>query len=151
MIRVELQKVSAQLDAGKITARKALQIMKAFLNSYYLRGLALSQASKVDEDLTLNDIRDLLENLKENEHGELLNQKVWLAWLVTVDEIAPEFSENQQLTILQVFYISKRFLENYCEQMFADDVSILLYQMNIINEWMDSVSLIMNGHFSNRH
>ncbi len=69
---------------------------------------------------------------------------------MAISVVVPGFCEKQQLTVLQVFYSTKLFLEDYCKGNVADDIAILLYQMNIINEWMDSVSFVLNDSFLHR-
>lgn len=146
---MELKKTE-KFDSGKLTAYKSLQVMKAFLNSHYLRWLESLRANEIDDDSVFSDIKNLLNKLEENELGDIIDQKVWSQWLEAINTVVPGFHEKYDLTVAQVFYSTKLFLENYCKRAVADDIAILLYQMNIINEWMDSVSFVLNDSFLNR-
>lgn len=147
-MEMELKKTE-KFDSGKLTAYKSLQVMKAFLNNHYLRWLESLRVNEIDADSVFSDIKNLLNKLEENEFGEILDQEIWSQWLLAISDVVPGFYEKQQLTLVQVFYSTKLFLENYCEKTFSDDIAILLHQMNIINEWMDSVSFVMSDSLSN--
>ena len=129
---------------GGLTNLQAFQVMKGFLNRYYKIVNQTLIEQDINPDLVFNDFGMLLHELKTDKNGNVINPAVWQAWLASIKQVLPDYQENDLVNVLQSYYITKCFLENYAKSTVADQIDMLLHQMNILTEWMNSISEVVN-------
>jgi len=133
----------ATIQNNQLTALEALNVMKNFLESHQQMMAAVLKDYDIDYMLEQNDIVVLLGQLYCDQNGNLVDQDIWQDWLLSIKQVVPNY--HDQVTILQAYYVTKKFLENYARKNIADDVELLLGQMNVLTVWMNSVNFVLNN------